>query len=51
MMEQFHQATTQLNMRQLWQLSMDGPNVNWKFHEMLQKQMKVGNDMTFADYM
>ena len=49
MMEHFHQATTQLNMRQLWQLSMDGPNVNWKFHEMLQQEMKVDHDMTLLN--
>ena len=45
MMEHFHKATSQLNMRQLWQLSMHGPNVKWKFHEMLQQQKKDDYDM------
>ena len=43
------QPSTQLNIRQLWQLSMDGANVNWTFHEMLQQEMKVDHDMTLLN--
>ena len=49
MMEHFHQTITQLNMRQLWQLSMDGPNVNLKFHDMLQQPKKVDYNMTLLN--
>ena len=49
-LQHFHEATTQLNMRQLGgKLSMDRPNVNLKFNEMLQQPMKVDHDMTLLN--
>jgi len=32
------ECLTQLNMRNMLSISMDGPNVNWKFIEMIQKE-------------
>lgn len=38
MMDVFHRGTSELNMASLLQLAMDGPNVNWKFHDMIQRE-------------
>lgn len=32
------ECLTQLNLRNMWSISMDGPNVNWKFIELIQKE-------------
>ena len=37
----FKEATAQLNMRNVLQLSMDGPNVNWKFHDLMNEDMQT----------
>ena len=40
MVEVFNKATEGLNCKSLLQLSMDGPNVNWKFHELINSQLE-----------
>ena len=40
MMHHFEEMTQGLDRRSLFQVSMDGPNVNWKFFEMLQKKLE-----------
>lgn len=39
MVNVFNKSTSTLQMRNLLQLSMDGPNVNWKFFEAIQSQL------------
>ena len=41
MVGHFKEATAQLNMRNVLQLSMDGPNVNWKFHDLMNEDMQT----------
>lgn len=43
MVEVFHKATEGLSYKNLVQLSMDGPNVNVKFHKLIQTEME--NDL------
>lgn len=38
LLEHFHEACDSLNLRKLLQVSMDGPNVNWRFHRLLQEE-------------
>lgn len=37
----FETATSGLHMTNCLQLSMDGPNVNWKFHEIVQRRLQT----------
>lgn len=39
MLESFRKDFSDLSFRNIFQLSMDGPNVNWKFYEMLQEDI------------
>lgn len=39
MVEVFHKSTEGLSYKKLVQLSMDGPNVNLKFHKLIQTEM------------
>ena len=45
MLEKFHSCKEDLSCRNLIQLSMDGPKVNWKFHEMVEQELKSGYSM------
>ena len=40
MLEKFHSCKEDLSCRNLIQLSMDGPKVNWKFYEMVEQELK-----------
>lgn len=40
MVEVFHKSTESLSYKNLVQLSMDGPNVNLKFHKPIQTEME-----------
>lgn len=39
-LEHFKTCTEKLNFKNVFQISMDGPNVNWAFHEKLQQHIK-----------
>jgi hypothetical protein len=41
MLDKFHSCMRDLNPRHLLQLSMDGPNVNWKFHDLVSKEIET----------
>lgn len=40
MLQKFHSCKEDLSCRNLIQLSMDGPKVNWKFYEMVEQELK-----------
>jgi len=40
----FETATSDLNLSDLLQLSMDGPNVNWKFYDLVQLRLQKVNN-------
>ena len=40
MLEKFHSCKENLSFGNLIQLSMDGPNVNWKFYKMVEDELK-----------
>jgi len=42
-------ATSDLDLSDLLQLSMDGPNVNWKFYDMVQLRLQkdTGSCLSF----
>lgn len=44
MLQHFSDCVEKINMRNLVQVSMDGPNVNWKFIESLQEQLRTDCD-------
>lgn len=46
MIEHFENCTIDLNLRNLEQISMDGPNVNWKFHRLFQEKLTTTCDNT-----
>jgi hypothetical protein len=37
----FEMATSDLHLTNLLQLSMDGPNVNWKFYDIIQNRLQI----------
>ena len=39
----FDKSTSDLNRKRMLQLSMDGPNVNWKFHDLVDSQIRKDN--------
>ena len=39
MVNTFETATANLNHKRMLQLTMDGPNVNWKFHDLIDSQL------------
>ena len=43
------EITTGLELRKLIQVSMDGPNVNWKFHRLLEKHMESTTASSLLD--
>lgn len=43
MLEKFKEATLQLQHKKILQLSMDGPNVNWKFFELFKNEFNPGD--------
>ena len=45
MLEEFHSCKENLTFRNLIQLSMDGPSVNWKFYKMVEDELK--NDYNY----
>ena len=49
LMEHFLVATEKLNMAKVVQVSMDGPNVNWSFHDKLQKKLKLDFNAQLLD--
>ena len=49
LLEHFLVATDKLNMAKVIQVSMDGPNVNWSFHDKLQKKLKLDFNSQLLD--
>jgi hypothetical protein len=49
MIEHMEKATTDLNMRHLLQISMDGPSVNWKFYRLFQNNLSEIHDKKLID--
>lgn len=41
MVEHFENCTEGLNIGRMLQISMDGPNVNWKFHRLMQEKISM----------
>jgi len=44
MLHHFNECVEKINMRHLLQVSMDDPNVNWKFIESLHEQLRTDCD-------
>jgi len=40
----FETVTSDLDLSDLLQLSMDGPNMNWKFYDMVQLRLQKDNN-------
>lgn len=49
MLAEFNACVGSLNLAKLVQISMDGPNVNWKFYEMVQSDLKLNLKLTMLD--
>ena len=49
MREEFNTVLEGLNPRNLIQISMDGPSVNWKFHRSMQSQMETNYGKSLLD--
>jgi hypothetical protein len=49
MIEHFVLATADLDLTKLQQISMDGPNVNWKFHRLYQQKLLDEHENTLLD--
>ena len=49
MLEEFNTVLEGLNPRNLIQISMDGPSVNWKFHRSMQSQMETNYGKSLLD--
>jgi len=45
----FETATLDLDLSNLLQLSMDGPNVNWKFYDMVQLRLQKDNNKSMLN--
>ena len=49
MLEKFNGYVNDLDMSNLIQLSMDGPSVNWKFHELIQNEINQDTQKMLID--
>ncbi|XP_070554389.1 uncharacterized protein [Ptychodera flava] len=49
MVEHFDECTEGLNKRKMLQISMDGPNVNWKFHRLMQNKQTSTTDKSLLN--
>jgi len=45
----FETATSNLDLSDLLQLSMDGANVNWKFYDMVQLRLQKDNNKSMLN--
>src|SRR6267154_4379129 len=49
MMGIFESATSDLDLRHLIQLSMDGPSMNWKFYDLIQSRLQIDNNKSMLN--
>ena len=49
MLDKFNECVGNLNLAKLIQISMDGPNVNWKLYDLMQQDLKVNLNVSLLN--